>query len=78
MSIIDKLGITPISVYDAGGCVPSYKVCLLRDVEELEQQRNELLEGLIDIATGKKMHVHIRSDIEKVAKMTWQEIKELL
>jgi hypothetical protein len=82
MGIIHKLG---IKCYEPGdGLEYGYH---LSDFEEVEEQRDGMLEALVLI--GKKADVYdrissttlhniIRPSIEKATCKTWEEIKELL
>ena len=76
MSIIEKLGIEPIEEVELW--VKKGRWCAASKVRKVEQQNADMLEALIDIATGKKMHFDIRSVIEKATEKSWKEIRELV
>ena len=85
MGIIEKLGIEPINWFKYEGYLD--KLCYQTEVKELEQQRNEMLEALINNnlaleliqnkKTPGKIYLANKKLIEKIAKMPWSEIKEL-
>lgn len=88
MNIIEKLEITPVTVYEVdikNDLVQDY--CEAWEVGELEEQRDEMLEALIDILrileppmrdfTGAWVYKH-RKTVEKATNKTWEEIKEIL
>ena len=78
MSIIEKFRIKPISRHNMWSGTSQKLMCDSESVEKLEQQNREMLEALIDIATGEKMHVGIRSIIEKADPQhrPWSEIQK--
>ena len=81
--IIEKLGITPIEGIPSGPFgIPVFD---MDEVREVEQQRNEMLEALIDSVIESKEASY--SDIpwryfiqiiEKDTGKTWEEIKSLI
>ena len=91
---IEKLGIKPIPKgYNAKYIDDPVITVFRKDIEELEQQRNEMLEALIkaarfyeDILTEgeglrpyqEKEFSNIRMVIEKITGKTWPNIKDLL
>jgi hypothetical protein len=91
MNIIEKLGITPIGyIYgQLHGVEAAY--CYHSNLQIIEQQRNEMLEALIEsnieleiyheyhpkTGTGHFIQRNIKA-IEKATGKTWAEIKELL
>ena len=79
---IEKLGIKPLEgdYHEEIGFVFATE-----DIEELEQQRNEMLEALVRITTGNKRNhaLEVRYAEKIIQKAdpqhrSWQEIKELL
>lgn len=91
--MIEKLGIEPLELKSGKTVIPVYLYYDIIEVNELQQQRNVLLEVLIEQA---KIYEEIfgygykcRNDdydkfahwiklIEKTTKMKWDKIKELL
>jgi len=88
MNIIEKLGITPIEDFLSGTDTSGEFVCSKDEVRDLEIQRNEMLEALIEIATDKSFfnipgeaqkRVDIaRKVLEKATGKSWGQIKGLL
>jgi hypothetical protein len=86
-SMIEKLGITPIERRYAGDYDESegyIAVCRDEPVEELEKQRDEMLEALIETAEYLEDTGHIEglielliSIIEKATDKKWPEVKKL-
>ena len=83
-TIIEKLGIKPIEIdfiKDFGGF--STGKINIEDVRELEQQRNELLEALIEyynVIEGEGIESRVDFSIIKKTDpqhRSWQQIKEL-
>jgi hypothetical protein len=75
--MIEKLGITPIRREPHGRLM---SIVLTKQLEEVEDQRNEMLESII---THRKWYVKsewITNDfdwlIEKATGLTWAEVKE--
>ena len=96
-SIIEKLGIKGIDLYSPKNTYIQENVefvCDSEDVDELEKQRNEMLEALIEIClhiewrhsstggfgTYGPLYSKAKKIIEKADPQhrTWEEIKELL
>ena len=83
---IETLGIKPLIAHmipsTQYGMISSFE---LEDVRKLEQQRNDLLEALIemvidvghDIPEALILHTEEVSIIEKATGKSWEEIKEL-
>ena len=86
MNIIEKLGITPIEMYSGSSCIIGERYCHEKAVRELEQQRNGMLEALIDLMNCDALKGYPIKDskysrlIEKTDPQhrSWEEIKELL
>ena len=92
MGIIEKLGIEPIKRYCPGdGKNHPIFMCGEKKVREVEQQRNEMLEALINArkyteALLKDKYNSKRSvklpptdrAIEKITGKSWQQIKEII
>ena len=76
-----EVGINPLPLYDINDWDIEY-FYQTEDVEELEQQRNEMLEALIDVYQDYTLHntERIKTLIEKADPLhrSWEEIKELL
>lgn len=85
MSIIEKLGITPLNRLNMWAGTSQILMCHSESVKKLEQQRNEMLEALIRNLElnqrGYFMKQKVLKDIIEKADMqhrSWPEIKELL
>lgn len=87
-NIIEKLGIIPTKVYFTGTLNPGTPVCLDKNVIDLEQQRNKLLNLAISIAEELEKYYEIlpgytpeefnfSDDFEGIIGKPWHEIKEL-
>ena len=84
MNIIKKLGIKPIESHP----VRNGYVCDTLEVRIIEQQRNEMLEALVDIAIDESFftlnresqrRIDIaRKTLKKINGKTWEEIKQLI
>ena len=80
MNIIEKLGISPIKrKYYFFSTNRHFDI---DEVRKLEQQRNEMLEALIERSLSEDKKYGIRNwslveAIEKATGKTWQQIKEL-
>ena len=88
MNLIEKLGITPIEWFMRGG----EAVCLEKEVRELEQQRDEMLEALMHSTIEMEIYAEyhpnsgtpyfVRKNIKAIENAdtehrSWQEIKEI-
>ncbi len=81
MNMIEKLGITPIDLDD----YENVDHAIGKPIRELEQQRNEMLEALIEVIKTdldyngySYMFPELIPIVEKATGKTWEEIKELI
>lgn len=94
-SISEKLGIRQIGRYKAESIhygdsihMITQQVCLSKDVRELEKQRNEMLEALIDIRKfmdrlpddwySEYRALNLERVIEGSTEKSWKQIKEMI
>ena len=80
MNIIEKLGIRSVSAHPVHK--DGYTFFSFQEVRELEQQRNEMLEALIEVRENDYLTEGAKWFYEGIIKRatgkTWEEIKELL